>query len=58
MDAALVCTGRVPATKDMGLEENGIETFRGFVQVTSLGTQICLSSLVPEHQALSQSNCK
>jgi len=36
VDAALVCTGRVPATKDMGLEENGIETFRGFVQVTSL----------------------
>jgi dihydrolipoamide dehydrogenase len=33
VDAALVCTGRVPATKDMGLEENGIETFRGFVQV-------------------------
>ena len=32
VDAALVCTGRVPATKDMGLEENGIETFRGFVQ--------------------------
>ena len=48
VDAALVCTGRVPATKDMGLEENGIETVRGFVQVTRLGTYIWLWSNIYE----------
>merc|ERR1711907_712861 len=32
VDACMVATGRVPATKDMGLEEMGIETVRGFVQ--------------------------
>jgi len=34
VDACIVATGRVPATKDMGLEEMGIETIRGFVAVT------------------------
>jgi dihydrolipoamide dehydrogenase len=34
VDAALVCTGRVPNTKDIGLENMGIETVRGFVQVS------------------------
>jgi len=33
VDAALVCTGRVPNTKGLGLEAHGIETVRGFVQV-------------------------
>ena len=33
VDACMVATGRVPNTKGMGLEELGIETFRGFVQV-------------------------
>ncbi|EKX37705.1 hypothetical protein GUITHDRAFT_158568 [Guillardia theta CCMP2712] len=33
VDAALVCTGRVPNTKTLGLENMGIETVRGFVQV-------------------------
>mmetsp|Transcript_29271 Transcript_29271/g.44285 ORF Transcript_29271/g.44285 Transcript_29271/m.44285 type:complete len:523 (+) Transcript_29271:165-1733(+) len=33
VDAAMVATGRVPATKDMGLEDMGIETNRGFVAV-------------------------
>jgi len=33
VDAALVCTGRVPNTKDIGLGNMGIETVRGFVQV-------------------------
>jgi len=33
VDAALVCTGRVPNTKGLKLEEHGIETNRGFVQV-------------------------
>jgi len=32
VDAALVCTGRVPNTKTLGLEKMGIETVRGFVQ--------------------------
>ena len=35
VDACMVATGRVPNTKGLGLEENGIETFRGFVQVSS-----------------------
>ena len=34
VDAAMVATGRVPNTKNMGLEERGIETNRGFVAVT------------------------
>jgi len=33
VDAAMVATGRVPNTKNMGLEEMGIETNRGFVSV-------------------------
>eukprot|EP00980_Cylindrotheca_fusiformis_P013268 scaffold3373_cov137-Cylindrotheca_fusiformis.AAC.28 len=33
VDAAMVATGRVPNTKDMGLEEMGIETQRGFIAV-------------------------
>jgi len=33
VDAALVCTGRVPNTKNIGLEAVGAETVRGFVQV-------------------------
>jgi dihydrolipoamide dehydrogenase len=33
VDAAMVATGRVPNTKDMGLEEMGVETNRGFVAV-------------------------
>ncbi len=32
VDAALVCTGRVPNTKSLNLEAHGIETVRGFVQ--------------------------
>jgi len=33
VDAAMVATGRIPNTKNMGLEEAGIETNRGFVAV-------------------------
>lgn len=33
VDAAMVATGRVPNTNDMGLEDMGIETQRGFVAV-------------------------
>jgi len=33
VDAAMIATGRVPNTADMGLEERGIETNRGFVNV-------------------------
>merc|ERR1712039_568745 len=33
VDACMVATGRVPNTKDMGLEDMGIETNRGFVAV-------------------------
>ena len=31
----MVATGRVPNTKTLGLESMGIETFRGFVQVSA-----------------------
>lgn len=34
VDAAMVATGRVPNTADMGLEDAGVETSRGFVAVT------------------------
>merc|ERR1711937_136444 len=33
VDACMVATGRVPNTKDMGLEDRGIETQRGFINV-------------------------
>jgi dihydrolipoamide dehydrogenase len=33
VDAAMIATGRVPNTANMGLEERGIETNRGFVNV-------------------------
>uniref|UniRef100_A0A6T5PVL8 Dihydrolipoyl dehydrogenase n=1 Tax=Heterosigma akashiwo TaxID=2829 RepID=A0A6T5PVL8_HETAK len=33
VDACMVATGRVPNTKEIGLETMGIETVRGFVQV-------------------------
>jgi len=33
VDAAMVATGRVPNTNDMGLEDCGIETNRGFIAV-------------------------
>lgn len=33
VDACMVATGRVPNTKNMGLEDMGIETNRGFVAV-------------------------
>lgn len=35
VDAAMVATGRVPNTGDMGLEDRGIETSRGFVAVNA-----------------------
>jgi dihydrolipoamide dehydrogenase len=35
VDACMVATGRVPNTKNMGLEAMGIETQRGFVAVNS-----------------------
>lgn len=34
VDACMVATGRVPNTKNMGLEDAGIETNRGFIAVT------------------------
>lgn len=34
VDAAMIATGRVPNTANMGLEERGIETNRGFVNVS------------------------
>jgi hypothetical protein len=39
VDAALVCTGRVPNTKSLGLDAHGIETVRGFVQVDRVELQ-------------------
>ena len=35
----MVATGRVPNTKTLGLENMGIETFRGFVQVRTHSTR-------------------
>ena len=39
VDACMVATGRVPNTKTLGLESMGIETFRGFVQVSAPSAQ-------------------
>jgi len=35
VDAAMVATGRIPATTEMGLEESKIETSRGFINVNA-----------------------
>ena len=37
----MVATGRVPNTKSLGLENMGIETFRGFVQVRDAARPCC-----------------
>lgn len=41
----MVATGRVPNTKTLGLENMGIETFRGFVQVRIPPAVLCVSSI-------------
>ena len=33
VDACMVATGRMPNTKNIGLDSVGVETVRGFVQV-------------------------
>ena len=55
VDAALVCTGRVPNTQPLELDKAGIETVRGFVQVRS-DFMMCPwhVSLPPAHLPLSR----
>ncbi|EJK59802.1 hypothetical protein THAOC_19934 [Thalassiosira oceanica] len=62
VDAAMVATGRVPNTANMGLEDAGIETSRGFVAVdekmrvlTSHGEG---SSVVPHVYCIGDANGK
>lgn len=62
VDACMVATGRVPNTKDMGLEDMGIETNRGFVAVnehmqvlTKAGDE---GSLVPNLYCIGDANGK
>lgn len=45
VDACMVATGRVPNTKTLGLESMGIETNRGFVQVSHVHVYILVFSI-------------
>jgi dihydrolipoamide dehydrogenase len=59
--AAMVVTGRVPNTKDMGLEDMGIETQRGFVAVNEkmqVLTKHEVGEVVPNVYCLGDANGK
>jgi len=62
VDAAMVATGRVPNTAKMGLEESGIETNRGFVNVNEkmqvLSSYAEDATLVPNVYCIGDANGK
>jgi dihydrolipoamide dehydrogenase len=61
VDACMVATGRVPNTKNMGLEARGIETNRGFVAVNEhmqVLTKADSGELVPNVYCIGDANGK
>ncbi|GKZ01323.1 dihydrolipoyl dehydrogenase 2, mitochondrial [Mayamaea pseudoterrestris] len=61
VDACMVATGRVPNTKNMGLEDMGIETNRGFVAVNEkmqVMTKADGGELVPHVYCIGDANGK
>lgn len=63
VDAAMVATGRVPNTKNMGLEERGITTNRGFVNVNEKmqvlsGPDTATATVIPNLYCIGDANGK
>ena len=61
VDACMVATGRVPNTKNMGLEDRGIVTNRGFVAVNEymqVMTQADGGEVVPNVYCIGDANGK
>jgi dihydrolipoamide dehydrogenase len=61
VDACMVATGRTPNTKNMGLEDRGIVTNRGFVAVNEymqVMTQAEGGTLIPNLYCIGDANGK
>lgn len=58
VDACLVATGRIPATKNLGLENLGIETERGFIPVNDKMQVLKDGEVVPHLWAVGDANGK
>ncbi|PHV62400.1 dihydrolipoyl dehydrogenase [Cyanobacterium aponinum] len=58
VDACLVATGRIPATKNLGLENLGIETERGFIPVNDKMQVLKDGKVVPHLWAVGDANGK
>jgi dihydrolipoamide dehydrogenase len=58
VDACLVATGRIPATKNLGLENLGVETERGFIPVNDKMQVLKDGEIVPHLWAVGDANGK
>ncbi|MDJ0843703.1 dihydrolipoyl dehydrogenase [Crocosphaera sp.] len=58
VDACLVATGRIPATKNLGLENLGVETNRGFIPVNDKMEVLRDGEPVPHLWAVGDANGK
>lgn len=58
VDACLVATGRIPATKNLGLENLGVETERGFIPVNDKMQVLKDGKVVPHLWAVGDANGK
>lgn len=58
VDACLVATGRIPATKNLGLENLGVETERGFIPVNDKMQVLKNGEVVPHLWAVGDANGK
>ncbi|MGL5871953.1 MAG: dihydrolipoyl dehydrogenase [Xenococcaceae cyanobacterium] len=58
VDACLVATGRIPATKNLGLENVGVETNRGFIPVDDKMRVLKDGAPVPHLWAVGDANGK
>lgn len=58
VDACLVATGRIPYTKDIGLEEIGVETIRGFIPVNDKMEVLVNGEVVPHLWAIGDATGK
>jgi dihydrolipoamide dehydrogenase len=58
VDACLVATGRIPYTKDIGLEDIGVETIRGFIPVNDKMEVLVNGEVVPNLWAIGDATGK
>jgi dihydrolipoamide dehydrogenase len=58
VDACLVATGRIPYTKDIGLEDIGVETIRGFIPVNDKMEVLVNGEVVPHLWAIGDATGK